>query len=234
MRLIFRKPQVMFMKLVDKGNEFVSHPNLINLKNNYFYIDIPKCGSSFIKSTIIKDGNSIINLSNAYPHSALFKRTLFINSIKEYQIITFIRDPIERFLSVIRQKMMNKKYFKYGWNPSKFPFHGELYQISNINKFIYKLISLPLNKVDKHLIPQYKFIEYYQTHQKLKIFHTSDISKLLLQIGIKNSSFPDRKISLKTDLSLFNIKNLNDNLIKLLKDYYYEDYKLLDKLDKEL
>ena len=234
MRFVLRKPQIMLIKLVDKSINLISHPNLINIKNNYFYIDIPKCGSSFIKSTIIEEGDSLINLSSSYPHSALFKRPLLINSINEKQIITFVRDPIERFLSVIRQKMMNKEYFKYGWNPSKLPFHSKLFSISKINEFIKELISLPLNQVDKHIIPQVKFLEYYQNHKKIKIFHTSDISRVLLEIGIKNSSFPDKKISLRTDTNLFNISNLNNNAVRLLEDFYVEDYTLLEKLDKEI
>ena len=234
MSYILRKPNLMFIKFIDKSNSLLSYPNLINLKNNYFYLDIPKCGSSFIKSTIIEEGGSLINLSSSYPHSALFKRPLLINSINEKQIITFVRDPIERFLSVIRQKMMNKEYFKYGWNPSKLPFHSKLFDISKINEFIKELISLPINQIDKHIIPQVKFLEHYQTHKKIKIFHTSDISKVLLKIGIKSSSFPNKKISLKTDTNLFNINDLNKGAVRLLKDFYAEDYKLLDKLDKEM
>ena len=79
MAYIIRKPNLMIIKLLDMTFSLVSYPNLINLNEDYFYIDIPKSGSSFIKSSIIKNGNSNIKISNKYPHSALFKRTLFIN-----------------------------------------------------------------------------------------------------------------------------------------------------------
>ena len=234
MSYILRKPNLMFIKFIDKSNSLLSYPNLINLKNNYFYLDIPKCGSSFIKSTIIKDGNSLINISSKNPHSALFKRPYFFNSLDEKSIITFIKDPIERFLSVIRQKMMNKKYFYSGWNPSKFPLKGKNYNLSEINEFIKHIVKLPINETDKHIIPQSKFIEDYLNHKKLKIFNVSYRTKILLEIGIKNSSFPNNKISLKTNADLFNITNLSDKSINLLKNYYSEDYKLLAKLNSKL
>jgi len=230
---IIRKPNLMIMKILDKTYSLISHPHLINLNKDYFYIDIPKSGSSFIRSSIIQNGNSIINNSNKYPHSALFKRPLFYKSIDQIKIISFIRDPIERFCSVIRQKMINNKFFKNGWNPSKFPWEGNLYTISNINQFINDFINLPFNQTDKHIIPQNVFIKKYQNNN-LKIYHVSNISKILLEIGIDESAFPGEKISLKTNSNLFNISDLNNKSIKLLKSYYSEDYKLLEKLNTDL
>lgn len=229
-----RKPNLMLIKILDKTYSLISHPNLIKLNKDYLYLEIPKSGSSFIRSSIIQDGNSIINISNKYPYSALFKRTLYWNSIDEKKIISFIRDPIERFCSVIRQKMMNKKFFKEGWNPSKFPWKGKLYTISNINQFINEFINLPFDQTDKHIIPQNIFIKKYSNNENLKIFHISNMSKILLDIGISESSFPDSKVSLKTDSKLFNIENLSNDSIRLLKNYYSEDYKLLEKLNTNL
>lgn len=229
-----RKPDLMLIKILDKTYSLISHPNLINLNKDYYYLDIPKSGSSFVRSSIIKDGNSIINISNKYPHSALFKRTLYWNSIDQKKIISFIRDPVERFCSVVRQKMMNKKFSKEGWNPSKFPWSGKLYTLSNVNQLINDFINLPFNQTDKHIIPQSIFIKKYSKNDNLKIFHVSNMSKILLEIGISESSFPDDKISLKTDSNLFNINNLSNNSIGLLKSYYSEDYKLLEKLHTNL
>tara|TARA_Y100000994_G_C15625531_1_gene414870 strand:- start:282 stop:986 length:705 start_codon:yes stop_codon:yes gene_type:complete len=234
MAYVIRKPNLMLLKLIDKSYSFISHKNLINLKNNYIYIDIPKCGSSFIKSTIISEGDSLMHISNFNPHSALFKRPFFFNSIEEKSIITFIKDPIERFLSVVREKFWHEKFVKNGWNPSKFHLYSKPYKLSNIDEFIEEVVDLPLNNTDKHLIPQNKFIKNYFNHEKLKIFHVSHISKILLEIGISNSSFPDNKIALKTDSNLFNINNLSNKSISRLKSYYAEDYKLFEKLNTEL
>ena len=229
-----RRPNLMLIKLLDKSHSLISHQNLIILKNNYYYIDIPKCGSSFIKSTIIKEGDSLIKISSFRPHSALFKRPFSLNSIEEKSIITFIRDPIERFLSVIREKMLNKESFNYGWNPANFPFLSKSYKLSEIDEFINKVVNLPSYLTDKHIVPQSKFIQKYNSHKKLKIFDISLISKVLLEIGINNSSFPNKKIALKTDPNLFNINNLSNKSISLLKSYYLEDYKLLDTLNTKL
>ncbi len=226
-----RKPNLMFIKILDKTYSLISHPNLIKLNKDYFYLEIPKSGSSFIRSSIIQDGNAIINISNKYPYSALFKRNLYWNSIDEKKIISFIRDPIERFCSVVRQKMMNKKFFKDGWNPSKFPWEGRLYTLSNINQLVNDFINLPINQTDKHIIPQNIFIKKYQNNDNLKIFHISNISKTLLEIGISEKSFPDEKISLKTNSNLFNTNDLSNKSISLLKSYYAEDYQLLEELN---
>ena len=231
MAYTIRRPNLMFIKLLDKSHSLISQPNLIILKNNYFYIDIPKCGSSFIKSTIIKEGDSLINISSFRPHSALFKRPFLLNSIEEKSIITFIRDPIERFLSVIREKIINKKSTNYRWNPANYPFISKSYKLSEIDELIKGLVNLPLHLTDKHIVPQNKFMKNYNNHKRFKIFHISLISKVLLEIGIHKSSFPDKKISLKTDPNLFNINNLSSKSISLLKEYYSEDYKLLDKLN---
>ena len=194
MAYIIRKPNLMIIKLLDMTFSLVSYPNLIKLNKNYFYIDIPKSGSSFIKSSIIQNGNSIIKISEKYPHSALFKRTLLINSIKEKKIITFIRDPIERFCSVIRQKILFNKHLG-GFSPSN-------------------------------------FFKHYLDHPKLEILHTSQISRKLLEIGIKEASFPNKEISLHTNKDIFNQDNLSQESIKILQDYYKDDYKILKKIKK--
>ena len=54
MAYIIRKPNLMLIKSFDMTFSLASHPNLINLNKEYFYIDIPKSGSSFIKSSIIQ------------------------------------------------------------------------------------------------------------------------------------------------------------------------------------
>ena len=74
---------------------------------------------------------------------------------------------------------------------------GKKYNLPEINEFIKYIVKLPINETDKHIIPQSKFIEDYLNHKKLKIFNVSCITKILSEIGVKNSSFPNNKISLK-------------------------------------
>ena len=61
MAYMIRKPNLMIMKILDKTYSLISHRHLIKLNKDYFYLDIPKSGSSFVRSSIIQDGNSIIN-----------------------------------------------------------------------------------------------------------------------------------------------------------------------------
>ena len=221
----------MIMKLLDMTFSLVSYPDLINLNEDYFYIDIPKSGSSFIKSSIIQNGNSIIKISNKYPHSALFKRTLFINSIKDKKIITFIRDPIERFCSVVREKIFLNKYL--GWfSPSKFnlPFIDREFYSFEIEELIKKIDKLPIFRTDRHIIPQFNFIKHYINHPNFEIFHSSQITNKLFEIGIKESAFPNKEISLQTSKDIFNKNHLNLESIQILKNYYKEDYDILKKV----
>ena len=231
MAYIIRKPNLMIMKLLDMTFSLVSYPNLINLNKDYFYIDIPKSGSSFIKSSIIQNGNSIIEISNKYPHSAIFKRTLFINSIKEKKIITFIRDPIDRFCSVVRQKILYNEYLE-GFSPSKFtlPFIDREFYSYEIEELIKKINKLPIFRTDKHIVPQFRFIRHYINHPNFEILHTSQITNKLLEIGIEEASFPKKEISLKTRKEIFNKNHLSLKSIKLLKNYYKEDYEILQKI----
>ena len=228
MAYIIRKPNLMLIKSFDMTFSLASHPNLINLNKEYFYIDIPKSGSSFIKSSIIQSGNSIYKISNKYPHSALFKRTLFFNSIKEKKIITFIRDPIERFCSVVRQKILCKKYLG-GFSPCKFnlPFIDRKFYSYEIEDLIKKIDEVPIFRTDRHIIPQFQFIRHYLNHPNLEILHTSKITNKLLAIGIKEASFPNKEISLHTKKDTFNQNHLNQESIKILKNYYIEDYEIL-------
>jgi len=233
MAYVIRKPNLMTIKLLDMTFSVVSHPNLIRLNKDYFYIDIPKSGSSFIKSSIIQNGNSIIKISNKYPHSALFKRTLFINSIKDKKIITFIRDPIERFCSVVRQKIFCNKYLE-GFSPCKFnlPFIDREFYSYEIQELIKKIDKLPMFRTDRHIIPQFKFIRHYLNHPYFEILHTSQITNKLLEIGIKEASFPNKKISLQTSKDIFNKNDLNLESLKILKNYYRKDYEILKNIKK--
>ena len=231
MAYIIRKPNLMILKLLDMTYSLACYPYLISLNKNYFYIDIPKSGSSFIKSSIIQNGNSIIKISKKYPHSALFKRNLIFNSIKEKKIITFIRDPIERFCSVVRQKIVGNNYIG-GFSPSKFnlPFIDREFYSYEIEELIRKIDKLPMFRTDRHIVPQFNFIRQYLNHPNFEILHTSQINKKLLEIGIKEDSFPNKEISLQTSRDIFNKTHLNNESIKILKSYYRDDYKILKKI----
>ena len=85
-------------------------------------------------------------------------------------------------------------------------------------------------RTDRHIVPQFNFIQYYQNHPNFEIFHISQINKKLLEIGIKEASFPNNQISLKTSKDIFNKKNLKHESIKILENYYKEDYEILKKI----
>lgn len=233
MAYAIRKPNLIIMKLLDMTFSLVTYPNLINLNKDYSYIDIPKSGSSFIRSSIIQEGNSIINISNRHPHSALFRRTLFYKSIYEIKIISFIRDPIERFCSVVRQKIFDKKFFKGRFNPCNFslPLIEKEFNSEQIDEMIKKIDKLPYFRTDKHIIPQYEFIKHYQNHPNFELLHTSQITNKLLGIGFKETSFPNKEIALLTNPDIFNKSDLSIESIRILRKYYRKDYEIIKKIE---
>ena len=131
----------------------------------------------------------------------------------------------------MRQKILCDKY-NVGFNPSKFtlPFLNRKFYSYEIEGLIKKIDKLPIFRTDRHIIPQFNFIKHYLNHPNFEILHTSEISNKLLDIGIKEASFPNKEIALQTNKESFNKNNLNKEFIKILKNYYKEDYDILKKL----
>ena len=114
-----KRPLKIFIpKILDRVNSFFSKSDLIYLSPNYLYLDIPKSASSFIKSTIINSSNLSISCGAEYPHSSVFKRPKPYENINRFKIYSFIRDPIDRFCSVIREKFnISNDSLKTEWSP---------------------------------------------------------------------------------------------------------------------
>ena len=135
-----RPPSVFFTKVVDNINSSFCKRNLIYITNDYLYLDIPKSASSFIKSLIISSHKLSLDCGPQYPHSAVFERPRIYKDISNVKVISFIKDPIDRFCSVVREK------FKLGsldnnnkWSPYRFPLKSNTYKFNDVEKMIDKI-----------------------------------------------------------------------------------------------
>lgn len=231
-KLFFNRPNKIYLpKIIDKLNSLISQKNLIYLNSNYLYLDIPKSASSFIKSIIISSNNLGLNCGPNYPHSAVFKRPRINEDISRFKIISFMRDPIDRFCSVIRQKFqLENKNQNIMWSPYIKPLKFLRYKFSEVDLLIDRIVNQPLAIIDKHLLPQSYFINFYSRNNNLEIFKTSQIENKLSSIFDNDIVWPSKNIALKTDKSLFNSKDLTQKSIMKLKDFYKMDYDYIENL----
>ncbi len=221
-----RNPIVSFIKILDLTQASLCHKNLIYIDKNNLIIDIPKSGSSFIKSNLIYNNRSLLSINENFPWSAIFKRPLKTNDAldKVDNIYAFIKDPIDRFCSVYREKVMNHKFSRKKWSPKANNlniFNSKENSIDNILKFI---SHSNYNQIDKHLLPQFKFIEPYLDNNKLKIYPIKKLTDFANIFFDKNLFFES---CLKTDKNLFDRDNISKKNIKLLKEFYKDDFKLI-------
>jgi hypothetical protein len=91
--------------------------------------------------------------------------------------------------------------------------------------------KIPIFLTDKHIVPQHYHLRNYLKMKNLEVLSTSKINEKLLEIGYKKNSFPNKSISLKTEKISFDKNLLNNSTLKLLKQYYAEDYKLIKLLN---
>ncbi len=228
----FDKPNKIYLvKLIDRLNETISKRNLIYINSNYIYLDIPKSASSFIKAIIIKSNNLRINCGPNHPHAAVFKRPKFNNDISNKKIISFIRDPVDRFCSVMREKFkLGSNNKKIKWSPFVKPLKFIRYNFNEVELIIDRLVNSPIETIDKHLLPQSYFINLYSQKFNIEIYKIGEIENKLSSILINKVDWPSKTISLETDKSLFNREDLTKNSLIKLKDFYKLDYEYINNL----
>ncbi len=234
-RILERPPKVFFIKVFDNINSSFCKRNLIYITNNYLYLDIPKSASSFIKSLIISSQKLSLDCGPKYPHSAVFERPRFYKDISNFKIISFMRDPIDRFCSVVREKFKLDISDKNSeWSPYRYPLKSNTYKFNDVEKMIDKIVKLPYSIIDKHLLPQSYFLDIYLGNKNLVIYETSEIKNKMSKILTKEVVWPSKSISLKTDKSLFNKDNLSHESLQKLKIFYKNDLHYLSTLKKNI
>ena len=228
-----RPIKIFIPKIIDRLNLYISKPDLIYICSGYLYLDIPKSASSFIKSIIISSSDLSISCGKDFPHSSVFKRPWLYQNISQYKIYSFIRDPIDRFCSVIRQKFnISNDSYDNEWSPYSYLLKYKKYKLDNIEKMIFDFVKCPNFMLDKHLLPQASFLEKYNKNQNLFIYRTKDIKKKLNEILPQPLIPPDDNIALKTDKNLFNKNCISKNALSKLEKFYKKDYLFMEKISE--
>lgn len=223
MSYILRAPHLLAPKIIDRiSSSFSLDRQLISVNKNVLYLDIPKTGSSFIKSSLVVSGHVHYSVGHAHPHSVIFKRPRpFLDDISSCNIYAFVRDPILRFCSVYREKFLANAHNKGSWSPSRInSFTTEMNVSPSI--FIRRLIELPLYNVDKHLLPQYIYIKRFLGLPNFTLLPVSSISDFISSNVAVDLSYPE-PFALKTDPSVFSPKDLTKVDLELLSVYYASD-----------
>lgn len=230
MSIIVRSPVVASVKILDRIHQAICFPGLIEVKPKIYVVDIPKSGSSFLKSSLIASGNCSFSLSSRYPHTGLFRRPLRGKALTDVSIYAFVRDPLDRFCSVVREKLINSSLHHRGWCPFASSFGRHLYNPSNVDAMIEDFTSSPLSLLDKHVLPQSYFWSSYFCHPGFRLLPLSSMSDFIISCGIDSRFFPDSAVSLVTDKSAFSPSSLSESSLRVLSSFYRSDFLALNIL----
>ena len=127
----------------------------LKLTNDIYVLDIPKNGSSLIKALILgKDENADIEdihnkgIGYVIDNIHTFDSSKYVEGLK----VAIYRDPVDRLVSVYTDKVLN---------PDKRSSLCKTLMDNNIHSLdsLIDYVSIPENLGERHLKPQYKYIE---------------------------------------------------------------------------
>jgi len=132
---------------------------------------------------------------------------------KNYFKFAFVRNPMDRFLSAYKNKVISENYF--GFNPEK---HDEM---MNPSRFLEWLYNKNPTKMDEHFRPQHTLIDIDNLDflGRVESFQ-QDFAKLCRKVGLPVKSFPRHNKSMDIAVN-FSKKNK-----VLIKDIYELDYRI--------
>ena len=224
MSLVFRSPLLSTYKILDRAQAVACHPHLIKLSRNVAIVDIPKSGSSFIKSTIISAGLAKASISSVFPHSAIFSRMSKYSTLNHTAVHAFVRDPIERFCSVVREKLISNSLHPHGWSPYASILSTKRYDIKIVNDIVADFVDAPFCHIDKHLLPQSIFWSPYISLPSFSLHSVESLRQFFSEFGIDPANYASSAVSLVTDPALFSPSHLSSLSLEKLYQFYKSDY----------
>jgi len=223
-----RLPMERQHKLKAQGLLFNTNGSYISPDNTYVYLGIPKNASSFI-SRLLYDNKwkLFINDSNHF-----ITRNTYIPTTSVQECFIILRDPIDRWISGVTQYL------------TTFRFAASLNQDIIISQqtldFLCDIID-----VDDHTLPQHYFFDnlypnmpktYFWVNKQLKDnilckYNLDDNNKNAMPVN--NNGTPDDSIIIRNLLKDKITSHINSNnmIIQQIKDYYVQDYKIIDSVD---
>ena len=154
-------------------------PGIYKVKNFYF-IDIPKVGSSSIKYLAAKESKRFYILKKLFKNVPIHPSVMPVRKLKnlknENKIFLFIKSPDERLYSVYKEKVLFNKFlfdysllklgklkcfkknikFRYKFN-KKSSFYDFCRGIIKLNNFL-NCKNIEKQYIDKHIISQYDLV----------------------------------------------------------------------------
>lgn len=216
-------------------------------KAKIFFLPIPKNASSSIKNLIFYINTNIIfqkskyrnitNIHDIYPN--LKKQNyefeiFFKKKILRYSVFTILRDPIERFLSGVNDRIIFRKAISLECHQTK---------KEKLDFIIFNLENI-MNKnreIKWHLSPQKFFLKKLLNKDMIILKQDRNIYKKLLNIFDKNThSFINKFNTLQHYNSREYLKNklkasdLNEAQVDYLKNYYEEDYQIFSEYNQKI
>lgn len=230
------------------AEKFVRAIEIDNL--NFFYLPVPKNGSSSIKNLIFfinynqmfKETklSEILGIHTIYPtqHTLDRKYVKPYNFLQAYFKLNFLnyhslfitRDPIERFLSGFNDRVLfqNKLKISYSNNFDKLNFF-----IDNFEKFL-----LENYDINWHFSSQYSFLRIYKKrYNKITFIKLNKIREFL--INNSKGLFKERVLKFydkdkfnfnstksKKNILPITVNDLNSKQIEFINTFYQKDFNL--------
>ena len=224
MAYVLRDPKYIAVKAIDIGLSYISYPSLLYIPSiDSYVIDIPKNGSSYLKSALIATNNVIFSRGHNFPHSTVFFRPKLTTLNPSKKIYAFVRDPIDRFKSTVAEKLIISPILNGKWSPFASPF-ARKYKLSELDELVVDFTAVKkTSRLDYHLIPQSEFIRPYAQSKNIELLHVSHISEFISQN--LNLSLDDLSMlnQLSSSKAKHNVKLSSEIIIKL-KEFYIQDF----------
>ena len=185
------------------------------------YIHIPRTGGKYVRDTLILNNYLVeIHRYNFFhrgkelPHLTYPEYDEYLNFMS-LQKFTVVRDPVDRFLSMCRET--------HNLNENK------IKKILDNQEYFDEAIShFRLNNLGNWFIPQVNFLNYQTKIWKFEDGFGDEFKKWLKNnFNINVNIYPNKK-ELGNNNTPNYIESLTDKQISFIKNYYYQDYKILE------
>jgi len=199
---------------------------VFNMIINYTtqFLHIPRTGGTFLSYGLQKNNNCChydFGKNQRYkecevPHLNMFENNSFFPSSKMFKTFTIVRDPVERFISCL------KNFNKINNNLITYMFKNEINFFNTVN-------NLRREKINSNWFePQINFLEYDTKIWKFEKGFNQKFHKWLMKnFNLKFKNLSEQELKMFTENNNYKHDvNLKEQQKQYIKNYYFLDYKL--------